>query len=134
VDGKLDKKAWAAAPAIEFVFTLESQSGAKQKTTARLLWDDDYLYVGYECEDVDPRMVKKFIQHICNTSIARRGARGNVLGFWAFCWPFRTGRGGRYLSPALAECDGCRGIADLQEIFGRSGQGAAPGAVYPGLE
>jgi hypothetical protein len=53
VDGKLDDKAWAAAPPIEFLFPWESQTGAKQKTTAKLLWDDDYLYVGYECEDAD---------------------------------------------------------------------------------
>jgi hypothetical protein len=29
-------------------------------------------------------MVKKVMQHSCNTSITRRGARGSVLGFWAF--------------------------------------------------
>jgi hypothetical protein len=29
-------------------------------------------------------MVKKFMQHSCNTSITRRGARSSVLGFWAF--------------------------------------------------
>ena len=53
IDGKLDDKAWAAAPAVEFVFPWDFQTGAKQKTRARLLWDDDYLYVGYECEDTD---------------------------------------------------------------------------------
>jgi hypothetical protein len=53
IDGRLDDKAWAAAPAIEFIFPWEFQTGAKQKTTAKLLWDDDYLYVGYECEDAD---------------------------------------------------------------------------------
>ena len=53
IDGKLDDKAWAAAPSIEFIFPWEFQTGAKQKTTAKLLWDDDYLYVGYECEDAD---------------------------------------------------------------------------------
>jgi hypothetical protein len=53
VDGKLDEKAWASAPAIEFIFPWQFQTGAKQKTTARLLWDDDYLYVGYDCEDTD---------------------------------------------------------------------------------
>ena len=53
VDGKLDDKAWAAAPAVQFIFPWEFQTGAKQKTTARLLWDDDYLYVGYECQDTD---------------------------------------------------------------------------------
>jgi hypothetical protein len=53
IDGKLDDKAWAAAPSVEFIFPWEFQTGAKQKTTAKLLWDDDYLYVGYECEDSD---------------------------------------------------------------------------------
>jgi hypothetical protein len=53
IDGKLDDKAWEAAPAIEFVFPWESQTGAKQKTAAKLLWNDEFLYVGYECEDTD---------------------------------------------------------------------------------
>ena len=53
IDGKLDDKAWAAAGTIELIFPWESQTGAKQKTTARLLWDDDNLYVSYECEDSD---------------------------------------------------------------------------------
>ena len=33
----------------------------KQKTTARLLWDDDYLYVSYDCEDTD--IVTAHTQH-----------------------------------------------------------------------
>ncbi len=53
IDGKLDDKAWQAAPALELIFPWESQTGAKQKTTARLLWDDRFLYVGFECEDRD---------------------------------------------------------------------------------
>ena len=66
VDGKLDEKAWAAAPAIEFVFPWESQSGAKPKTTAGLLWDDDYLYVGYEFEDVDPTYLDDAVEFFVN--------------------------------------------------------------------
>ena len=53
IDGKLDDKPWAAAPAIEFIFPFPNQTGAKQKTTAKLLWDDENLYVGYDCEDAD---------------------------------------------------------------------------------
>ena len=53
VDGKLDDKAWAAANQIELIFPWAAQTGAKQKTTARLLWDDNNLYVSYECEDTD---------------------------------------------------------------------------------
>ncbi len=53
VDGKLHDAAWQAAQTIVFVFPWEFQTGAKQKTSARLLWDDRNLYVGYECEDAD---------------------------------------------------------------------------------
>ena len=54
IDGKLDDKAWeAASPAVALQFLWENQTGAKQKTAARLLWDDQYLYVSYDCEDAD---------------------------------------------------------------------------------
>jgi hypothetical protein len=53
VDGKVDDKAWAAANKVELIFPWDAQTGDKQKTTARLLWDDSYLYVSYECEDTD---------------------------------------------------------------------------------
>ncbi len=53
IDGKPDEKAWEAAGKIELIFPWESQTGAKQKTIARLLWDDNNLYVAYECEDAD---------------------------------------------------------------------------------
>jgi hypothetical protein len=53
VDGKLDDPAWKAAGTIEFQFPWSTQTGAKQKTIARLLWDDNYLYAGYDCEDTD---------------------------------------------------------------------------------
>ena len=54
IDGNIDPKEWSgASPAIEFIFPWDSQTGAKQKTHARLLWDDKNLYVAYECEDTD---------------------------------------------------------------------------------
>ncbi len=53
IDGKLDEAAWSAAGVIEFQFPWSQQTGAKQKTTARLLWNDEYLFVGYQCEDSD---------------------------------------------------------------------------------
>jgi Domain of unknown function (DUF1083). len=53
VDGKLDDAAWKSANTLTFQFPWEQQTGAKQKTVARLLWDDENLYVGYECEDSD---------------------------------------------------------------------------------
>jgi len=54
VDGRIDAAEWAAAsPAVEFIFPWESQTGPKQKTLARLLWDDRCLYVAYACADAD---------------------------------------------------------------------------------
>ena len=53
VDGRLDDAAWKGAGLIAFQFPWEQQTGAKQKTVARLLWDEDFLYVGYDCEDTD---------------------------------------------------------------------------------
>ncbi|MHB8094903.1 MAG: carbohydrate-binding family 9-like protein [Candidatus Aminicenantales bacterium] len=54
IDGRIGPGEWSAAsPAMEFIFPWESQTGPKQKTAARLLWDDQCLYVAYECEDAD---------------------------------------------------------------------------------
>lgn len=53
VDGKLDDEAWKSAPAVDFIFPWDFQTGAKQATRARLLWDDRNLYVGYEATDAD---------------------------------------------------------------------------------
>ncbi len=53
VDGKLDDAAWASAPwTRDFV---DIQDGARPKprfrTRAKLLWDDDYLYIAAELEE-----------------------------------------------------------------------------------
>ena len=53
IDGRLDDAAWAAATPVTFIFPWPDQTGKKQKTTARLTWDDNNLYVGYDCEDSD---------------------------------------------------------------------------------
>jgi hypothetical protein len=53
VDGKLDDAAWKNAATVELRFPWERQTGAKQKTTVRLLWNDEFLFAGYDCEDAD---------------------------------------------------------------------------------
>jgi hypothetical protein len=53
IDGKLDEKDWKDAPSTsEFVRTMDG-AAAEQKTTAKLLWDDKYLYVAFENQDSD---------------------------------------------------------------------------------
>lgn len=51
IDGKLDDADWTTANAVTLNFPWESQTGAKQKTVVRILWDDANLYVSYDCED-----------------------------------------------------------------------------------
>lgn len=53
IDGRLAEKAWAAAAPITLLFPWEEQLGDKQRTTIKLLRDQKYLYVGYECADSD---------------------------------------------------------------------------------
>lgn len=54
VDGKLDEEAWHKAPVTsEFVYPWPAQTGPRQRTVTRLLWDERCLYVGYECADTD---------------------------------------------------------------------------------
>jgi hypothetical protein len=51
VDGRLDESAWQAAPAVgDFVFHWW-KSGHKEQTVAKLLWDDENVYVGFFCHD-----------------------------------------------------------------------------------
>ncbi len=54
IDGQFDDKAWeTASPAVTLQFLWDSQTGAKQKTAVRMLWDDQNLYLAYDCDDAD---------------------------------------------------------------------------------
>jgi hypothetical protein len=54
IDGKLDDAAWAgASPAVTLQFLWDSQTGAKQETRARVVWDAQALYVGFDADDAD---------------------------------------------------------------------------------
>jgi len=51
IDGKLDEPAWFAAPSCgPFQFTWYRQ-GKQEQSVAKLLWDDEYLYVAHVCQD-----------------------------------------------------------------------------------
>ena len=52
VDGRLDEGDWAAAAAVRLVLT-DTGAPPKLGTLVRALWDDVYLYVGFECRDTD---------------------------------------------------------------------------------
>lgn len=51
IDGKTDEPAWKQAPSAgDFHFNWWKE-GEKEQTDARLLWDDENLYVSYHCRD-----------------------------------------------------------------------------------
>jgi len=51
IDAKLDEAAWRSAPpASEFIFN-RFVSGEKEQTEAKMLWDDENLYVSWRCTD-----------------------------------------------------------------------------------
>jgi hypothetical protein len=52
IDGVLDDPAWARAAPVNLVNSLDGSPG-RVRTTARLLWDDRFLYVAFDCEDPD---------------------------------------------------------------------------------
>jgi hypothetical protein len=52
IDGKLDDPIWAEAVPLTLVDSLDGSRPAL-RTTARLAWDDEALYVAFDCEDPD---------------------------------------------------------------------------------
>src|SRR5882757_9026806 len=51
IDGKLDDAAWQRAPAVgDFHFNWW-KNGEREPTIAKIMWDNDNLYVGYFCHD-----------------------------------------------------------------------------------
>jgi hypothetical protein len=55
VDGKLDESGWAAAPWTDAFIDIEGDRGPRPRfrTRAKMLWDDEYFYVGAEMEEPD---------------------------------------------------------------------------------
>jgi hypothetical protein len=51
IDGRLDEPAWAAAPDVGAFSFPWYKEGKKEQTVAKLLWDDENLYVSYICQD-----------------------------------------------------------------------------------
>lgn len=50
IDGRLDEQTWKDVPFIEF-HDIADGSAPKYSTRARILWDDNYLYVSFDVEE-----------------------------------------------------------------------------------
>src|SRR6185436_990725 len=55
IDGKLDEPGWSAAPWTEAFVDIEGdrRPAPRFRTRAKMLWDDDYLYVAADMEEPD---------------------------------------------------------------------------------
>lgn len=53
IDGKLDEPAWQAAAEASLTYWWPDQTGPKDATIVRLLWDDEALYAAFDCADQD---------------------------------------------------------------------------------
>jgi len=51
VDGKLDEPAWLAAPAVGDFHFPWWKDGKQEQSVAKLLWDDENLYIAHICQD-----------------------------------------------------------------------------------
>jgi len=52
IDGKLDENVWdSAEPTRDFVILGDNQNAAKSKAWAKMLWDENNLYVAFYCQD-----------------------------------------------------------------------------------
>ena len=52
VDGRLDEASWRGAQTMDLVLA-DTGEAPQQATQVRVLWDDEYLYVSFVCEDMD---------------------------------------------------------------------------------
>jgi len=53
VDGQLDEPSWKKAPKTVRFVDIESGFRVRLNTVAKMLWDDEYFYVGFICEEPD---------------------------------------------------------------------------------
>ena len=51
IDGRLDEPAWFAAPSVGPFRFAWWKAGKKEQTVAKMLWDDEHLYVAFLCQD-----------------------------------------------------------------------------------
>ena len=52
IDGKLDDEAWKIAPAVRLSLA-DTGKPATKRTIARMCWDDENLYISFDCDDED---------------------------------------------------------------------------------
>ncbi|KAF0158920.1 MAG: hypothetical protein FD188_2402 [Ignavibacteria bacterium] len=60
LSGKLDNPNWQKAEPVELSYEFRPGENvpAKQKTTARILYDNEFIYFGFDCRDTEPEKIR----------------------------------------------------------------------------
>jgi len=72
IDGKLNEDAWQKAYVVDNFFTWDEDGNLKpaiSKTKVRVLWDENFLYIGAEMEDKDIFAIKTTKTIICQDDV-----------------------------------------------------------------
>ena len=57
IDGRLDDECWSQAQVTSGFIAFRTEAPAKEQTFVRILYDDQNLYVGFECIEPDPNRI-----------------------------------------------------------------------------
>ena len=60
IDGRLDKAVWQSAPPTQRFVDIGSGAPAPFGTLARILWDDEHLYIGFDAEE--PQVTARHVE------------------------------------------------------------------------
>jgi len=58
IDGILDDSCWKKAPSVSGFIEHKTKKPATEQTIARVLYDNRYIYVGFECIEPDPNKIQ----------------------------------------------------------------------------
>jgi len=87
IDGVLNEQAWQDAARTGFLMRSDGKEPARQRTEARLTWDNKNLYLAFECEDEDifssytRRDEPLYMQEVVEVFFDPDGDRGDYLEF-----------------------------------------------------
>ena len=54
IDGKLDEPCWQRASAVTGFIDHKTEKPAREQTTVRVCYDDQWVYIGFTCSESDP--------------------------------------------------------------------------------
>lgn len=108
IDGRLDEPAWARAPKVQHFVDYRTGRLEGLETSARLLYDGNAVYVGFECFDPAPGAIATAMPgrdewHLCDSVeiLVAPGSKGRDFAHWIV-----DSRGGLFDARSVRHADG----------------------------